>query len=353
MCLQDPCCDEDSSWVYYRDQLTRYGAAEVYYIPVTTTTKGNNSDADVVAKVKTMSGFFFGGGDQTRIIYSFYNDDERVPSPVLAAIKETLSAVGGVVAGTSAGTDCQTAKVMIEGGDSYEALRDGTTIFWRSVHPMDENILAAYGPGGLGLFPYGLLDTHFSNRGRHGRLVQLILDSLSLPAGYTRAFGVDENTALIVTGPWGNRIGSVIGERGVLVFDAAYATVTHEGIFGVWNARLSEGDTIDLNNLNVGFALFKRLMAPREEDTPPESSKDIFRVGTFEIDRMSQSLFESTSRRTEGSTLQTNPRFEVHLNKDWDDDFIDAAVAADGVDPKTSVYAFSYSGLKLNFRRSN
>lgn len=75
-------------------------------------TKGNNSDPAVVAKVRTLTGFFFGGGDQSRIIYSFYNDDERMPSPVLTAIKETVLSVGGVVAGTSAGTDCQTSKVF-------------------------------------------------------------------------------------------------------------------------------------------------------------------------------------------------------------------------------------------------
>lgn len=97
--------------MYYRDQLTRYGAKEVYYIPVTVDTKGNNSDPDVVARVKSLTGFFLGGGDQARIIYSLYNDGERVPSPVLTAMKETLLATGGVLAGTSAGTDCQTSKV--------------------------------------------------------------------------------------------------------------------------------------------------------------------------------------------------------------------------------------------------
>lgn len=83
----------------------------MYYIPVTVDTKEKNSDPEVVAKVKTLTGFFFGGGDQLRIVFSFYNEDERQPSPVLIAIKETLLATGGVVAGTSAGTDCQTSKV--------------------------------------------------------------------------------------------------------------------------------------------------------------------------------------------------------------------------------------------------
>ena len=134
---QDPCCDEDSSWALYQELLTKYGAAEVYYIPVTVDTKGNNSNPEVIAHVRTLTGFFFGGGDQLRIIYSFYNGDPSSPlsddqegsysdlllyepSGVLQAIKQTLLATGGVVAGTSAGTDCQTSKIMITGGESFE-----------------------------------------------------------------------------------------------------------------------------------------------------------------------------------------------------------------------------------------
>lgn len=326
----------------------------MYYIPVTTETKGNNSDPEVVAKVKTLTGFFFGGGDQARIIYSFYNEEEHVPSPVLTAIKQTLSAVGGVVAGTSAGTDCQTASIMIEGGSSYSGLRDGSAVFWKPVHPIDEDVLAAYGSGGIGLFPSGLLDTHFSNRGRQGRLVQLLSDTSSLPTGHNRAFGIDENTALVVTGPWGHRVGTVIGERGVVVFDVASAVLSSGDIQGVWSARLSEGDVIDLATLSVTFAAFKKSMAGREADIEPESSHDIFRDDAFEVDRIAKSLFESTARSTSGHTAQSNPRFVVDLNKEWkgaDGSVVLTAVAADGVNPATGIYAFSYSGIQLDFIR--
>lgn len=44
-----------------------------------------------------------------------------------------------------------------------------------------------------GFFNYGLLDTHFSERGRQGRIVRLA-DHTQVPF----AFGVDENTALLV-----------------------------------------------------------------------------------------------------------------------------------------------------------
>ena len=106
--------------MFYRDLLTYYGAAEVYYVPVALDTADQNTNATVVAQIKTLTGFFFGGGDQTRVIQSFYNYNSKVPSPVLNAIKETLLATGGVVAGTSAGTDCQTDKIMITGGVSYQ-----------------------------------------------------------------------------------------------------------------------------------------------------------------------------------------------------------------------------------------
>ena len=106
-----------------------------------------NADLEVVNHVRTLTGFFFTGGDQEKVIYSLYNDDERVPSPVLVAIRETLLATGGVVAGTSAGTDCQTSHTMIAGGTSYTGLVKGSKIFWRSGESPNPDILTAYGPG--------------------------------------------------------------------------------------------------------------------------------------------------------------------------------------------------------------
>ena len=100
-----------------------------------------NSNPEVVAAIGELDGFFFGGGDQQRIIYSLYNDDERQPSPVLTAIKARLLESGGVVAGTSAGTDCQTSHTMISGGVSYGALLKGATLFWRSLEMIVSSLL--------------------------------------------------------------------------------------------------------------------------------------------------------------------------------------------------------------------
>ena len=58
------------SAVYYNQMFTQYGAQEVYWIPVHEDNKEANSDPEVVARIQDMTGFFFGGGDQLRIVNS-------------------------------------------------------------------------------------------------------------------------------------------------------------------------------------------------------------------------------------------------------------------------------------------
>jgi cyanophycinase len=362
---ENPCCDEDSSWVYYRDMLMQYGAAEVYYIPITVDTRGNNSNPKVIEQIKTLTGFFFGGGDQTRIITSFYNNDERIPSPALLAIRETLLTTGGVVAGTSAGTDVQTINTMITGGDSYEALRDGSTTFWQTVELPKPSVLTAYGPGGIGLFPYGLLDTHFSNRGRHGRLVSLAMDTMSHPLSSVYAFGVDENTALVITGAWGNRQGTVIGERGVFIANLAKASLIRQEEESEYHdiliSRLSTGDVLSFSgsssSTSVGssygsieFASFKSSLANREQNVSPVSSNNIFGEYLFEFDTLLQSFVTSTASSASGFSKEQSPELMVEFQKvkaAENDEVGCSSQAYDGTDPSTGKYEWSYACLKM------
>ncbi|KAJ1428511.1 hypothetical protein B484DRAFT_396782 [Ochromonadaceae sp. CCMP2298] len=271
-----------------------------------------NSDPEVEAHVRTLTGFFFGGGDQLRIIESFYNKNARVPSPVLQTIREQLLRTGGVVAGTSAGTDCQTSSVMITGGESYQGLVKGATIFWEPVERKDPNLLTGYGPGGIGLFEHGLIDTHFANRGRQGRLVKLLLDSMDLPHGHRRSFGVDENTALVVTGDWKTRRGEVLGQRGVWVFDVESAVQSDGDVIGVAVSRISRGDGIDLHTLSIQPASYKLLLL--ETNPEVETSKDIFGADVFEFDKISLSLLQSTQGMTTGVTAQSPQIKRVRLS---------------------------------------
>ena len=361
---ENPCCDEDSSWAYYQSQLIKYGAAEVYYIPVTVNTTENNDDPRVISQIRTLTGFFFGGGDQSRIITSFYNQDQRVPSPALMAIKETLLATGGVVAGTSAGTDVQTLNTMITGGSSYNGLLVGTQTYWQITDLPNENILTAYGPGGIGTFPYGLLDTHFANRGRHGRLIAMALDTSSHPVGSHICIGVDENTALVVTGPWDNRKGRVLGEGGVFLADmsdadaSAPALGTYRQIRQVRASRLSSGDMLDMLTMRITFASYKESMTTKEQDVLPVTSKNIFGEYLFEWDTVVQSLFLSTHSSARGLTLQSHPtafqvmfrkRSTTHQNRlDGIEEKHCSAEGFDGVDPSSGLYAYGYQCLWID-----
>lgn len=77
-----------------------YGAANATYIPVTETSN-NADDPALVDLVKEQTGFFFGGGDQLRVLIGLRPEGRE--TLVLTAVKEMLKA-GAVIAGTSAGT---------------------------------------------------------------------------------------------------------------------------------------------------------------------------------------------------------------------------------------------------------
>ena len=118
---------------------------QVYYIPITADHPEKNSDPEVVDHIRSLTGFFFGGGDQTRLVKAYYNgvgnSSGVVASPALLAIKEALLSSGGVVAGTSAGTDIQTSSVMITGGKSYDGLVHGSSVHWKPFTLPNPNIL--------------------------------------------------------------------------------------------------------------------------------------------------------------------------------------------------------------------
>jgi hypothetical protein len=75
--------------------------------------------------------------------------------------------------------------------------------------------------GGIRNFPYGLLDTHFSDRGRQGRLISMLLAQQQVsPAPpvmtpYWIGYGIDQNTSMLVT--MDNHQAEVLGSEGVTI----------------------------------------------------------------------------------------------------------------------------------------
>lgn len=106
-----------------------------------------------------MNAFFFGGGDQrnlVRLMFETLENGNRFDTPVLAEIRNMFESGGAPIAGTSAGCVGLTGSVLITGGKSYQALRDGAT-----PDSTFEDYLSYDPRGGLGFLPGFLLDSHF------------------------------------------------------------------------------------------------------------------------------------------------------------------------------------------------
>lgn len=60
--------DPVGGYQYYRDVFLKYGALEANRIPIDVNHTSANADPKVVSLIRQQTGFFFGGGDQQRVI---------------------------------------------------------------------------------------------------------------------------------------------------------------------------------------------------------------------------------------------------------------------------------------------
>ena len=186
--------------------------------------RADASRPDFVALARKARGVFFGGGDQIRITNALLG------TPVGDAIAAAF-AEGAVVGGTSAGTACQSEK-MITGEGDFTQVRTRSVELWK----------------GLGFLPPDVVvDQHFLRRQRQNRLLSVVLENPDL-----LGVGVDEGTAIWVR-PDGTF--QVLGESGVMVFDAKGAALSRQprptgqdllGVRGLTLHLLLPGDTYDL-----------------------------------------------------------------------------------------------------------
>lgn len=190
-------------------------------------------DPAVVAQLKACSGFYFIGGVQSRVTAAFRPEGKSTPAyeAVMQRWRE-----GAVVAGSSAGAAIM-SDPMIANGTSAGAFTRGLQ---RLDGPAadDDSTAGMTVSYGLGFFPAALADQHFLARGRFGRLLVALLD---VP-GFDLAFGIDENTALVVDGPQVRALGA----SAVTVFDARGAARTGRSARGLTMHVMSRGDAFDL-----------------------------------------------------------------------------------------------------------
>lgn len=194
-------------------------------------------------------GLFLNGGDQWLTLNAFGPVGSREPEFEILA--ERLEHGRMVLGGTSAGTAVQAAGVMISNGDSATALIESG--FNRPPPPagcdrdascpdgLTSGSLTWHEGGGLSTFAPGVVDTHFSERNRQFRLLQLLALT-----GQRLGWGIDEATALeaIRAGDSDDLVLRVHGTGAVWMLDTGQAVVERTrplAISGVRAARLLAG----------------------------------------------------------------------------------------------------------------
>lgn len=240
----------NESYVFMRDVLGSYGVKpdNVHLIPISelddettadideSTWAGNANDEKLAELVRNCSGIWFSGGDQMRVTRTHFRADGS-RTPVLQAVWDVYEK-GGVIGGTSAGAALM-SDVMIGNGTSLGALQ--LRIIFDNG-PDNEDTDALLISKGMGFFPEGIIDQHFTARARLGRLIITLLHSKDR---YNMAFGVDENTALIYSAA--DRTIQVAGTGGITIIDASKAQmVLKDNLPEITNLSVSyieQGDT--------------------------------------------------------------------------------------------------------------
>lgn len=182
-----------------------------------------SSDPTKLKALDKAAGIYFTGGDQLRI------SSQIGDTPFETRVREIFRQ-GGIIAGTSAGASAM-AEVMLVRGPSGSSYKVG------ELH------LAP----GLGLMRNVIIDQHFAERGRIGRLLGAIALNPRI-----LGIGIDEDTAIVVH----NGKFKVIGSGGVYVVEGSHVTDSNIAeaepksvlsIFGVTLHVLAEGDAFDLS----------------------------------------------------------------------------------------------------------
>jgi len=312
-----------NSGQYYIDMFSRYNVAEAVWIPVTVDDLSTAQSGHNVNMVRNMTGIFLGGGDPWRLAAALMMEQggARVDSSVMEAVRAVWQS-GGFLGGTSAGIMALTDLAVITGGDSWEALAHGAVV----DTAMDGDVSGdlTYDPlGGLQVVRGLLLDAHFHQKGRQGRLARLAAHT-----GTRRALGLDEDTALVC--PDLASSCRVIGTQGVWTLDTGSASCSSSGSWscsGLVTSYLTQGDSLNLADWSVTFSGDKTVSLARtvviSVEPAAATSEDVFRKystrpgssADSEYHRVAASLLYSHDTETTARTRETGPRYEARFRQ--------------------------------------
>lgn len=186
-------------------------------------TKNDANKKDIINRLKKCDGVMFSGGNQEKLSEVFL---ETQALEILQQRYQNESDF--VIAGTSAGAMAQSGK-MINGGTPAEAVKRGKAIMM----------------SGLGFINNAIIDSHFVNRGRFGRLMVAVAEHPKLTG-----IGISEDTGIIIKA--GQHL-EIIGSGEVVIIDGQ-------------ELRYNSLDNKEYSGLNIEHMIFHLLSAGMHYD---------------------------------------------------------------------------------------
>jgi cyanophycinase len=217
----------------YRTAFRRIGFKDVGFINLGNNLEGSNPK--FLERVKKAHTVFFSGGNQYRLSVILGNSD------VLEVIREKyMTDPHFIVAGTSAGAMALTTLMMFE-GENNEAILKGTVKI----------------SSGLGFLDGCVVDTHFTRRGRFGRLAQAVVMNPTCVG-----IGIGEDTALVVRK---GKEARCIGSGMVIIIDGKHIRHTNMPFAENNEPVCIEGLEVDILCKDNGYLMDKRKFIPAKK----------------------------------------------------------------------------------------
>jgi cyanophycinase len=215
----------------YAEVFTGLGASDV--IPLRPASRAEADDPDLAGRLADVDAVFMTGGNQLKLTAVI--GGTRFGDAIGSAYQK-----GAVVGGTSAGASA-VSEHMIAFGDEGDTPRQGVTA----------------SAAGLGLLPDVIVDQHFSQRNRYGRLLSLVARSPRL-----LGLGVDEDTAAVIRG---GHLLEVVGTGCVFVADGSTA-VTDAHLAELGAPLLVSGVVVHTLPSGARFDLARRALVDFHEE---------------------------------------------------------------------------------------
>ena len=227
----------------YDALFRKLGAADVY--AVRPHDRAQASSAELVTALDRATGIFMTGGNQLKL------STVIAGTPFGDAIVEARGR-GVTIAGTSAGASIQSSHMVAFGPGGSTPKQRMTQV-----------------AAGLGLVENCVIDQHFAQRNRYGRLLMIVAQSPQL-----LGMGVDEDTAAVITRNDGDEMLRVVGRGSVTLLDGRHM-VTNAHLAKERRPILASGVVLHVLPAGSEFDLTTRTLIQQEAVVDPDEADEL------------------------------------------------------------------------------